>query len=69
MNQTTISSGSLIESAERAAAPHEGSRRKSGGVEGRKAPATAEADGRSGRTRCLSAILVASVDLVGDASF
>lgn len=59
MNEITVSRGSLVESAERAAASHERSSSERGGVEGRKAPAAAEAESRSGRLRRLSGALVA----------
>lgn len=70
MNEITVSSGSFVESAERAAASHEGSSSERGGVEGRKAPAAAEAESWSGGARCLSGVLVASASLVAEtASF
>lgn len=60
-SEITISSGSLVESAERATASHEWSSSEGGGVEGRKAAAAAEAESRSGWVRRLSATLVAEV--------
>lgn len=67
INKITVSSGSLVESVERAAAPHEGSCIERGGAERGKAPAAAEADSRSGWTRCLFGNLMASAALVAEA--
>lgn len=66
MDLVTICSGSLVQSAEGAAAPHEGSCGERGGVQGREAPAAAEADARSSRPRCLSGDLVACPGLLDD---
>lgn len=68
MNESTIFSGSLVESAEGAGASHERSCSKRGGVEGREAAATAEATGRSGWPRCLSGSLMASVAWLAEAA-
>lgn len=54
MNIITVSSGSLVESVERAAAPHERNSSEGGGVEGREAAAAAEAKSWSGWLRCRS---------------
>lgn len=56
MNEITISAGSLVKSAERAAAPDERRSRKRGSVEGGKA--AAEAQGRP--STALPACLVSS---------
>lgn len=70
MHEITISGGSLVKSVERAAASHERSSGKRGGVEGRETPAAAEAESRSGRARYLSGTLVVNASLMAeDASF
>lgn len=51
MDAVTISRGSSVKSAERAAAPHEWSSSERRALEGRKAPAAAEAGSRSSWTR------------------
>lgn len=61
MNEITVSSGSLVKSAERAAASHERSRSERRGVEGGKAPAAAEAEGWSGWARCSSGTLLVAL--------
>lgn len=68
MNKFTLSSGSLVESAERTATPHEWSSSERGGVEGRKAPAAAEAESWFSWVRCLSGTLVASAALLAEAA-
>lgn len=59
LDAATLCGGSLVQSAEGAAAPHERSCRERGGVQGREAATGAEAD-----ARCISGVLVACPGLL-----
>lgn len=64
MDPVTVCAGSLVQSAEGAAAPHERSCRERGGVQGWEAPTGAEVDARSSRPGCHSGDLVACPNLL-----
>lgn len=61
MNPDTVCGGAVVQSAEGAAAPQEGSSGERGGVQGREAPAAAEADACWSRPGCLPADLLAGM--------
>lgn len=54
MRPDTVCGGAVVESAEGAAAPHEGGCGEGGGVQGREAPTAAEAHARWSQPRRLS---------------